>query len=270
MKYKLLASDMDGTLLNTARIITPRTQAAIHNLLAAGALFVPCTGRSLCAMKDVSALFEEDMPFIVYNGSMAVMHRSREVIFSLTLEAELALEVFAMGEERDLPMVVWCHDQLYINRDYKGTRAYQKAINLTTSKLLVNGEIEELAAKGITKIVWLDYPEKVTAYQQEMQVHFSGRLNCHSSSPVILEFVNIAASKGKALEQIGKRLGIAREEMVAVGDWYNDLSMLQYAGFPVAMDNAPDDIKAVCAHVTYSNANDGVAALIEKYFLQNE
>jgi hypothetical protein len=82
-----------------------------------------------------------------------------------------------------------------------------------------------------------------------------------------LEFISNTAGKGTALEEIGKIFNIDKSEMIAVGDSYNDVCMLKYAGFGVAVENAPDDIKELCDYVTLSNNDNGVAAVIEKYIL---
>jgi Cof subfamily protein (haloacid dehalogenase superfamily) len=125
--------------------------------------------------------------------------------------------------------------------------------------------IEALAKNGIIKIVWLDEPAKIRDYQSCISEHFSGRVNVHTSVPKQLEFVHASASKGMALEKISKHLGIPCKAMIAIGDGYNDLSMLKYAGFSVAMGNAPDDIKAVCSHVTLPNNEDGASVFIEDF-----
>lgn len=114
--------------------------------------------------------------------------------------------------------------------------------------------------------IWLDDPTQIHAYKGDISNHFNGKANVHTSVPKQLEFVHISASKAIALEKINERLGISREEMIAIGDGYNDLSMLRYAGYSVAMGNAPDDIKSVCSYVTLPNTEDGVAMFIEKFF----
>ena len=259
MNIKMIASDMDGTLLNDKREITPFTQDAIRDWVKAGKYFVPNTGRPLCAMGMVSALLEKDMPFIVYNGAMAVMDKSKEVLFSITLDADLVPEVYEIGNSRGLPIVIWCEDVLYVNKDCKPNREYEIATNADFTIVRDNAELADLAARGVTKMLWIDEPARVLTHQKDMQAHFGGKLNCHASRPELFEFVSTEASKAAAMEKIGLKLGISREEMAAIGDGYNDLSMLKYAGFSIAMGNAPDDIKAECDHVTFTNNEDGVA-----------
>jgi len=265
MNYKLLAADMDGTLLNDNYAISPRTKAALRAWMAAGRYFVPSTGRPLCAMDNVRTLFggNADAPFIVYNGAMAVMHRSGEVLFSITITPALVPEIFRLGNERNIPVAIWCREKLYANKDCDPIRFYQEATNSPAKIIEGPEELDKLAAKGVTKILWMDYPDKVLIHQKDMQAHFGSKINCHATRPELFEFVSPDASKALALEKISEYLNVPREAMAAVGDGYNDLSMLKYAGFSIAMGNAPDDVKSVCSHVTLTNNEDGVAVWIE-------
>ena len=265
MDYRLLAADMDGTLLNDDYAMSQATRAAIVKWKETGRYFVPSTGRPLCAMGGMMALFEKDMPFIVYNGAMAVMHRSKEVLFSITIAPALVPEIIKLGEERALPIAIWSQERLYANKDCEAIRSYQEATNLSAKIIKGEQEIYKLAEQGVTKILWMDHPEGVMRHQADMQAHFAGRINCHATRPELFEFVDPSASKALALEKIGRLLGVSREEMVAVGDGYNDLSMLNYAGFSIAMGNAPEDIQKQCDHVTLNNNDDGVALWIEDY-----
>jgi Cof subfamily protein (haloacid dehalogenase superfamily) len=270
MPYMLLAADMDDTLLNERGVMTLRTQTALRKLVASGIYFVPATGRALANMGDVIAMFENsamDLPFILYNGALVVMHNSKEELFSAALDCQDAIEIFKMGVEKNVPVRVCTKDRMYFAKDSEETIAYQKKVNFKVEIVGSRSEnnIDELSEQGIIKIVWLDDPAQILAYQDELSEHFSGKVNVHTSVPKQLEFVHTSASKGIALEKIGEHLGLRREDLIAVGDGYNDLSMLKYAGYSVAMGNAPDDIKAVCNHVTFPNTEDGVAVFIEDF-----
>ena len=271
MVYKLLAADMDDTLLNENGEMTPRTQSALHRLVDANVYFVPATGRAFANMGGVVSMFEnskKDLPFILYNGALVKLHQSKEVLFSAYLDSKDAIEVVKMGVEKNIPVRICTDEQMYFATDSDEARAYQKKVNFKVEIIGTRPEnnIDVLAEQGIIKIVWLDDPTRIRGYQDDISNHFSGRVNAHTSVPKQMEFVHISASKAIALEKIGERLGIAKEEMISVGDGYNDLSMLKYAGYSVAMGNAPDDIKSVCSHVTLPNTEDGVAVFIDKFF----
>ena len=124
---------------------------------------------------------------------------------------------------------------------------------------------EALLDQGITKILWYDEVENVNQWQVELdEVEFGSVTYC-TSQPIFLEFFNKMVSKAIAMEKIGEIYGIRREEMIAAGDGYNDLAMIEYAGLGVAMDNAVDDVKAAAQYITASNEEDGIAKVIEEF-----
>ena len=264
MKYKLIASDLDGTLLNGESELTPRTKAALLKAVEAGALFVVATGRAVRGVESLCELFDKDMPFIVFNGASAIMCKSRRTLFNKFLDIAPAKEAYELGMGLGIPMAVWTDKRLWVSGSHEATEAYR---NLYGMDRLIITDLGRLSGENIYKVIWVGSAEDIRRYQSEMNERFAGKMNCHSSMPQYLEFVCPKAGKGSALEDIGRLFGIDRSEMIAVGDGYNDISMLEYAGLGVAVENAPDDVKAASDLVTLSNSADGVAAVIEEYIL---
>jgi len=271
MKYKLIASDMDGTLVNDKSELTDRTKDAIIKAVEAGVIFVTATGRPFSNVQNVNNLFnkEYDMPFIVFNGAAAYMGKSGDLLFERFLDFDLANEAFKMGQELGAAQILWTGPRLWANRECKETAQYHsvcKGLDMTivTDLAVIKDEVD-----GISKVLWIDDPANVKELSVKMCAHFSDRLKCVSSMPHFLEFVSIDAGKGAALAEIGRIFGIDKSEMIAVGDSYNDLCMIEYAGFGVAVANARDDIKARSDYVTLSNNDDGVAEVIDKLLLWN-
>jgi len=267
MKYKLIASDMDGTLVNDESKLTERTKAAIIKAVDAGVIFVAATGRPFINTDIVNELYDKDMPCIVFNGSAAYMGKSKKLLFERFLDHELAAEAFEIGQQKGVAQIMWTGSRLWANRRCDATSQYEalcKGLTMTIVKDLatIKDEVE-----GVSKVLWIDHPDNIKKMSVEMKAHFGDKLNCFSSMSHFLEFVSTKASKGLALEEIGRLYGIDRNDMIAVGDAYNDVCMLEYAGLGVAVDNAPDDIKAICDHVTLSNNDDGVAEVIERFIL---
>jgi len=272
MKYRLIATDMDGTLVNDERELTERTRNAIINTVKAGALFVTATGRPFGNVTIVNDLFNSidsdiDMPFIVFNGAAAYMGKSGNLLFEKFLSFDLAIEAFNIGQKLDVAQIVWTGPRLWANRVCDETVLYRN--HSAAPDMTVITDLEEMKGKvtGVSKVLWITAPEKVTRLRPEMIEHFGERLSCVSSMSHFLEFVSSDAGKGKALADICKLFGIDRSEVIAVGDSYNDISMLEYAGLSVAVENAHADVKAVCGIVTHSNNDDGVAAVIEEFIL---
>jgi len=271
MKYKLIASDMDGTLVNSKSELTERTKKAIINTVKAGALFVTATGRPFCNIKNVNNLFEEheDMPFIVFNGAAAYMGKSEKLLFEKYLDFELACEAFDIGQKLGIAQISWTGPRLWCNRICEETVRYRDFSDSPDMNMTAVSDLKDIENEvpGISKVLWIADPAEIKQHQIEMSRHFGDKLNCFSSMAHFLEFISPTAGKGTALAEIGRLFNIDKSEMIAVGDAFNDVSMLEYAGFSVAMDNAHDDIKAICDYVTLSNDEDGVAAVIEKFIL---
>ena len=267
MKYKMIASDLDGTLLNDESILSERTKSAVLKAMDAGVMFVMATGRAMSGVEHINALFDRDLPFITLNGAVIIMGMSRKILVNKYLDFALAKDVYNSGVGFDAAVVVWTGRRLWVSREDKATRLYNGKAG---TDMRIISDFDELEEEGISKVLWIDTPENIRQHHFNMKERYDGRLNCYPSQPMFLEFVSLNSDKAIAMEEIGKIYGIDKSEMIAVGDGYNDVSMLEYAGLGVAMDNAPDDVKAVCGYVTLSNNEDGVAAVIEKYILQKE
>ena len=255
---------MDGTLLNDESELTARTKAAILGAVDAGVIFVTATGRPLLGAEMINGLIDRDMPVIIFNGAAVFMWKSQTNIFNKYLDAALAEEVYDVGVTRDIPVILWTGKGLWASRECEATIKYREIYNVDIG---IIKSVSELKEEGIYKLLWIDTPANIIRLQTEMTGHFRGRLNCHSSRPIMLEFVGLDAEKGAAMAELGRIYGVDRSEMIALGDGYNDISMLRYAGLGIAMENSPDDVKAACAHVAPSNNDDGAAIAIEKYLL---
>lgn len=267
MKYKLIACDMDGTLISDNRTLSQRNKNAIIKAIDAGVYFVVATGRPYVGTKIVSDLFEKDIPFIVLNGAAVCMSKTGEIIHEQYLDFDLAKQVYEIGEKKGLPQIVWTGPTLWANRVCDETIEYEGYGDVPL-KVIDDFDTLKTTTSGISKVLWIDDPEKIrNVHAPEMSRHFGNSLNHFSSMLFFLEFVSIDTGKGPALKYVGEFLGISRDEMVAIGDSYNDISMLDYAGYSVVVDNAPGDIKRTVDHITSSNNDDGVAEFIENFVL---
>lgn len=264
MKYRLLAVDIDGTLLNNKREITAKTKKAIHEAIEKGIIFTISSGRPIQGVEMITKQLEVDIPVITYNGAMVITGTSKNVIYSCSMREEDVLLIERLGRERNTTMTIWSDNQLFVNRMDERAAKYSQ-LSGTQPKLY--SDVRELLGKGINKLLWYDEVERINAFEKEMHDRVGTSVNFHTSQPFFLEFVDVNASKAIALEKLGEHFGIKREEMIAIGDGFNDLSMIEYAGLGVAMENAPEEIKRLADYVTLSNENDGVAHVIAQFIL---
>ena len=265
MNVKLIAADIDGTLLNKKRELTSATIAAVRAAIEKGVYFVLATGRPIQAVRGFSEVLGlEKMPFILYNGAMAMM--DGEVLYSLTFPAETARMVVEEGHKRNSTMICWANNKLYSETVNEKINFYKSFSGVEPIVLKSLADVADEGA-GITKFVWYDDDERTKLNFDEFSETMGDRLNVHPSQHDFLEFVNKDCSKAIAMQKICEKLGIDVKDTVAIGDGFNDLSMLRFAGLGVAMGNADERIKKECGYVTDGNDNDGAAKFIEKFVL---
>lgn len=265
MRYKLIAADMDGTLLNDSGVITPKTVMAIREAIASGAIFTVSTGRPIQGVDKYNNLLNLKAPIITYNGAMIVKSDTREVLFSKTLLYSDAMTILKIGNEMCITMCVWASNKLYCNVHNKRVDDYKKLSGL--EPILID-DYNELAKSGITKILWYDQATVIEEVQEKLKDVLFEKVTYCTSKPTFLEFFHSEVSKAKAMKTIGKIYNIKREEMIAIGDGYNDLPMIEYAGLGVAMANAPEGVKQKSDYITqHSNNCDGIAEVIKKFVL---
>jgi Cof subfamily protein (haloacid dehalogenase superfamily) len=265
LKYRLVALDVDGTLIDSRHRITERTVKAIKSAASKGIIFIISTGRPIQSAIPMMEELGLDVPFITYNGAMVVMGKSGDILYEVCIEPGHAGEIYRLGEEYGTTIIVWSKNRLYVNRMDERAYFYGKQAR-TMPELLADPE--RIFRQGVIKILWYDEIESINRYVEEMKFKLKGDVNYHTSKPFYLEFVNNSVSKALALQKISEYYGIKRNEIIAIGDGYNDLSMIEYAGLGVAMANSEQEIKGRADYITLSNDEDGVAEVIEKFLLR--
>lgn len=265
MKYKLVAVDMDGTLLNSERRISAKNVRTIREATEKGIIVAICTGRPIKGIEPYIEVLGLDIPLMAYNGALIVMGKSGEIIFDQRLSPDDARVIFSWGKRFDTTIVAWTtnglEDALFTSAFSADLEVYRQYSSVEPSLI---GDEEALIQSGITKILFCDSRDKIERFEKTLkEENLSLGVDFYTSQPEYLEFVDKRASKATAMSILGARFGIRQEEMVAIGDSFNDLSMIQYAGLGVVMENASEDLKKWADYVTLSNDNDGVAHVIE-------
>lgn len=265
MTFRLMAVDIDGTLLDNSGNLTDNTKKTIRCAVERGLIFTIATGRPIQGVEYLNKMLELDVPFITYNGAMVVMGKSKKIIYEQKLSSEDARSIIALGEKYGVTVMVWKNNGLCVRKLDDRVHQYKK---ISGVEPVVIEAMDELVEGGVTKVLWYDEEKKIGEYQQQMGSLLRDSINYHTSRPYFLEFVDRYASKAIAMQKLGEHFGISQSEMIAVGDGYNDLSMIEYAGLGVAMENAPDAIKEKADFVTLSNDKDGIAHVIHQFVLE--
>ncbi len=264
MSYRLIASDMDGTLLTTDKAITPAVQSAVRRACEAGAVFCLASGRPLCGLKKYIDQLSLTSPVIACNGAV-IVRPDGEVLWRRCLEPEAAREVISFAKRFDITLCVWSEEKLYLNRENERTDHYKAHMWIEHADVVTDWE--PVIEQGIDKILWHDEADRVLGFQEILRREMKTQVNFFTSNPRFLEFIDHRASKAEALRRLAEIYGFDISETIAIGDGFNDLEMLRAAGLGVAMENAHEEIKAQCGWVAPSNENDGVAAVLERFVL---
>ncbi len=264
--YRLIAIDLDGTLLTPAphKNITPRTHDMLCKAVNMGITLVIATGQTLQVLRQVCASLPLTTPQIIENGAVVANFADGRILYEQPFPQEFILPVLDTLRSHGFYRAYHTHDCVYVDRNTPRARNWYRP------PLAPPTEVEDVASLyplPCIKIVGVGQEESLRDKRLLLEDLFAGKLYVTQSSFDLIEFLHPDVSKGKALQVIAKNLGIAPEEVVAIGDNHNDIGMLRFAGLGVAMGNAHDEVKAAADYVTLSNAEEGVAAVIERLVL---
>lgn len=268
--YKLIAIDMDGTLLNDRHEVPEDVKNVLNEAKKQGIKIVLCSGRPIGGMRgyieDLN-LDEEGDFAIAYNGALVQKTHSNEVVAELSLSHDDLENLYEHSIALNSPMHFFDVNGLYTpNADiskYTVLESYLNNIPLGYRKV---SDVPQ--DTSIPKVMYIDQPDKLERTIQLLPVSLKEQYNIVRSSPYFLEFVHPSVSKGNAVRKLAELLNIKQEEVMCIGDNGNDLSMIQYAGCSVAMGNAIPEVKAVADFETRTNNEGGVAYAIEKIALK--
>lgn len=269
MEYKLIATDMDGTLLNDEHFTSAGNIEAIKEIQKKGVKFVLASGRPSFAMFEYAKELEMDKLggyVLAFNGGQLIDMKDGKMIFHEGLDWDDIRKIYELSREIEIPMVLYGEDTVYASKDTENTRFEAKLCGMKFTEF---GSLEELKGYGIdktTKSMLISDPETVKKAETYMKSKYGNDYFIAISKPIFLEIANININKGKTLRKLGEILGIGTEEMIAVGDSYNDIPLLEVVGMPVAVANANDEIKAMSKFESTSNNDDALKTVIEKFF----
>jgi Cof subfamily protein (haloacid dehalogenase superfamily) len=268
VSIRLLAIDLDGTLVNHQLEMHPRDVAAVKAAATAGVTVVLATGR----MFKSSLRYAEPLglrgPIINYQGAVVRDITSEEVWYRCELTLEMQRRVLALAEPRDWHVNAYVNEVVYTARARPEADIYARVALVPYETV---GPLSKWIKQDATKMVLVVLnPDDVPARIAELESWMRGVARVTRSLDWFVEVVNPQVSKARALAMVAKRLGIPRAEVCAIGDNLNDEDMVSWAGFGVAMGNAPAALKAVARYVTGSIEEAGVAQVIERFVIGRE
>ena len=271
MKYKLLVLDVDGTLLNNAKEISKRTLSALLKVQHTGVRLVLASGRPTSGLTPFVKLLEMDNlgGFIVsYNGSKIIKADDGEVLFERRINPELIPYLEKKSRKNNFSIFTY-HDD-YLLTDNAGDPHIRREAELNNLRIVEEEDFSIAIDFAPCKCVLVsDDEEALSGLENHWKRRLDGVLDVFPSEPYFLEVVPCGVDKANTLGVLMERLGVTRDEVIAIGDGVADVTMLQQAGMGVAMGHAQDSVKICADYVTASNEEDGVAQAVEKLILSD-
>lgn len=265
MPYKMVVLDLDDTLLRDDLTISDKTRDSLMRAQREGVRVVLASGRPTGAIRRYAE--ELDIAnhggFIIsFNGAVVTDCVSKTPIFQKALSKEVVHELFDRSVEHGALILSYVDDKIVTPRANEWADVEQK---LTGMEIREVPDFKGAIQGDCIKAIMLQEPVFLKAVSDKLRPLVEGRMNMVISKPFFLEFTDKGIDKRHSLQMLCEKLAILSSEVIAIGDSYNDVGMIEFAGLGICMANGPADVRAKADHVTASNMDDGVALALERF-----
>lgn len=263
---RLIATDLDDTLLNAQSDLNGRVIKALRAAMDVGCGIVLSSGRMLEAMLPLANRIGVNAPMLLYNGAMAYDPNADNTIFADQIPFDTALAIAEMCEREGWYIQAYPGKNYYCPRVTEATKKY--AWSIKVDPVPVNQPISEWMREnpsGMQKLLLIDTVEDANRAKMMLEAAFPHGASFAKSRPNYVEIAPEGVNKGAALLRLAKHLGLERDEVMAFGDGQNDVVMIEAAGTGVCMANGCPEALAAADRIAPSNVEDGVAVVIEEY-----
>lgn len=274
--YKMLCLDIDGTLLNSNHLISSRTREAIHTIKDEIPVIL-VSARMPAGIYPYQNELGLKEALIAYSGAL-ILDQEKEIIMNKTISLADSNLLYSLSKDK-LHLSIYQSNKWYVESEDYWARQEAEITGLKPQiidfKALFNcwQESNDFFSKkndssnilAANKILCMGDSEEILGLSRQLS-ELKTNVSCYQSKATYLEIMNKTVTKSAAIEILLDRYGIKKSQVIAIGDNYNDLEMIKYAGLGVAMSNAPQEVQQAADLTTSSNDQDGVAEIIEKYF----
>ncbi len=264
MKYKMIVLDLDGTLTNSKKEITPRTLDALMQAQQQGMKIVLASGRptyGIVPLADQLQIAKYDGYILSFNGGKVTECKSGTTLFEQKLEENLVPQLYKETISAGLNILTYKGNGILATSDTDQYVQHEAFINKMPI-IKANDFLHEIEYP-INKCLVVGDPTILVGLEKHLASEMNGKISVYRSADFFLECVPLGIDKAESLKRLIASLDIKREEVIACGDGHNDLSMIRFAGLGVAMDNAAPEVKVAADYVTASNEEDGIAELLQ-------
>ena len=267
LEYKLLITDMDGTLLDSRQEVPGENRSAIQRLIAAGGLYTFATGRNEEAAMPYAKDLAINAPAILYNGARVVDLERSEALLERHLPLEEAVSVLTLATTFDVRVNLYMGGKIYVERIDPVIREYMAKDRVTCVEI---GNLTAFLKRGRanpmpTKFLAIGDGATLESLREVVHTTFPA-LSLVRSEPTYLEVLPPGVCKGAALHSLCEHLGIERRQVVAMGDGPNDIELIEAAGLGIAVENAHPSLKERAGFISPSNEACGVAEVVRRFF----
>lgn len=268
--YKMIITDLDDTLLNSQKKISETDLEAIFKAQEKGVKFILCSGRPTFAMKSLAKEIKADeygSYIISFNGSIINDFKNNKNLFEASLEKEDLHLLYDFSKKYNTHILTYINDEIISETD---SEYIDVEVDLTKMPHRKVKSFKEFVNQGAVKCMLLAEPSYLKKVEVELKKEYGDKYSIAISKPFFLEVTKLGIDKGVAVKRLADTLNIPIEEVIAVGDSFNDLPMLKASGFSIAVENANPEIKKQVDFITKSNDNGGIAYLIEKFIFNKD
>ena len=256
------ACDLDRTLISEDATLHPRTLAAIAAVRAAGIRFVVVTGRMFRSVLPYLRAAGIEEPVVCYQGAVVAEPGTGRFLRHEPIPLELAREAIGAVASEGYHLNCYVDDELYVAEVTPEARSYADFQHIPIHAV---GDLVDWLEKPPTKLVSVGEPRALDGLEERMKARFDGRLYISKSLPYFLEFASPDVTKASGLAFLAEHLGFAQERTVAFGDGENDIELVDWAAYGVAVANAHERVKEVADFVCPSVDEEGVAQVLEAF-----
>lgn len=263
---KVLVLDIDGTLTNSEKQITPITKQGIQDILKRGHKVILASGRPTPGMRRYEQELELEKYggyLLSFNGARVVECRSGEIVYQRLLSQSILPSLYHFAKEHGCGLITYLGDTVISAFEPDEYVRLEARINGLPIRVVDN--FLEFVDFDVNKCLMTAPPEEAAEYEKELRENYQGIASVYRSESFFIEIMPENVDKATSLDRMLESLGLTRENAICCGDGFNDVSMIKYAGLGVAMGNAKPEVKAAADYVTASNDEDGVAEVIKKF-----
>ena len=262
-EYSIIALDLDGTLLNSQRVITPSTLDLLLQLQAVGKKIVISTGRPIFGATKVAELLQLEKfggYVMAYNGGVVQDWKTKEIIYSNVLQPEAIAAAYQYAKDAGFALVCYHDEFLVSEHEMNPYMEFSLKRNGLTFKKVVNFLKE--VTYPISKCMIIGEPDSLHQLEERILDTHPTSFTVYRSEPFFLEVVPENINKATGLSVLLRHLNLPQSRLIAFGDSYNDIPMIRFAGIGIAMGNAPQEVKDAADLVALTNDEEGVAHVL--------